>query len=179
MKRYVAFLRAINVGGKNKISMSDLKVCFEELGAVDVKTCLNSGNVIFSHQEMNEVNFHDQLETTINKRFHLNIPVFILSQEELEDILSNAPDWWGSDDKETYDNLIFIMPPITSVEVCSELGEPKEEIEKITNYGNTIFWSFNRKEYQKTNWWSKTTNTKSSKKLTIRTANTVRKVVKM
>ena len=42
-----------------------------------------------------------------------------------------------------------------------------------------IFWSFSRKDYQKTNWWPKTTNTNVSKKLTIRTANTVRKIVRM
>jgi len=42
-----------------------------------------------------------------------------------------------------------------------------------------FFWSFSRKDYQKTNWWPKTTNTNVSKKLIIRTANTVRKIVRM
>ena len=50
---------------------------------------------------------------------------------------------------------------------------------KIQNYKDVIFWSFSRKDYQKTNWWPKTTNTNVSKKLTIRTANTVRKIVRM
>lgn len=54
MKRYIAFLRGINVGGKNKIPMACLKTVFEELGSADVKTCLNSGNVIFSRDENNE-----------------------------------------------------------------------------------------------------------------------------
>lgn len=179
MKRYIAFLRGINIGGKNKISMPGLKVGFEELGSAEVKTCLNSGNVIFSHDRNDEEDFPGRLETMINERFNLDIPVFVISKEELEDILNNAPGWWGNDNKETYDNLIFIMPPTTYIEVCREIGEPKEEFEKINGYGKAIFWSFSRKDYQKTNWWSKTANTNISGRLTIRTANTVRKIAGM
>ena len=90
-----------------------------------------------------------------------------------------APDWWGSDDKEIYDNLIFIIPPATYDEVYSEIGKPKEELEMIAHYENVVFWSFHRKDYQKTNWWSKTASVSIGKKLTIRTANTIRKIVKM
>ncbi|MDY4194376.1 MAG: DUF1697 domain-containing protein, partial [Bariatricus sp.] len=48
MKRYVALLRGINISGKNKVPMSELKKCFEKLAFEEVKTYLNSGNVIFS-----------------------------------------------------------------------------------------------------------------------------------
>lgn len=177
MKRYIAFLRGINISGKNKISMSGLKAGFEELGLVEVKTYLNSGNVIFSSDD--EEDFSGQLETIIKDRFDLDIPVFVVLKEELEDILHNAPDWWGTENKEIYDNLIFIMPPTTFTEVFSEIGEPKEEFEKIKNYKKTVFWSFSRKDYKKTNWWSKTASANISSKLTIRTANTVRKIVGM
>ena len=51
MKRYIAFLRGINISGKNKIPMAELKACFEELGFLEVRTYLNSGNVIFSSDE--------------------------------------------------------------------------------------------------------------------------------
>ena len=179
MKRYIAFLRGINVGGKNKIQMSCLKASFEEMGLTEVKTWLNSGNVIFSRDRNDEEDFSGRLEAMINERFNLDIPFFVISKEELEDILNNAPDWWGDDNKETYDNLIFIMPPTTPVEVCREIGKPKEEFEKIKSYRNALFWSFNRKNYQKTNWWSKTASANISGKLTIRTANTVRKVIGM
>ena len=50
---------------------------------------------------------------------------------------------------------------------------------KIENYDNVIFWSFNRKEYRKINWWSKTASIDISNRLTIRTANTIKKIVKM
>ena len=53
MKRYIAFLRGINISGKNKISMAELKKNFEELGFEEVKTYLNSGNVIFLSDDEN------------------------------------------------------------------------------------------------------------------------------
>lgn len=53
MKKYIAFLRGINISGKNKISMSDLKVEFEGLGFTEVSAYLNSGNVVFSSETDN------------------------------------------------------------------------------------------------------------------------------
>lgn len=177
MKRYIAFLRGVNISGKNRVPMAELKKAFDELEFEEVKTYLNSGNVIFSSNENNIGSFTSRIETMIKNQFGLDIPVFIISKEELEDILQRAPDWWGKGKKEIYDNLIFIMPPATFTEVWGEIGKPKEELEKIKDYKEAVFWSFSRKDYQKTNWWPKTANANISNKLTIRTANTVRKIV--
>ena len=179
MKRYIALLRGVNISGKNKVPMAELKKGFEELGFAEVRTYLNSGNVIFSSDEGGMEGFTNQIETMIQRHFGIDIPVFVISKEALEDILAHAPDWWGSEDKATYDNLIFIIPPATFVDVFGEIGEPKEELEKIEGYKETVFWSFSRKDYQKTNWWPKTASANISTKLTIRTANTVRKIVEM
>ena len=179
MKRYIAFLRGVNISGKNKVPMAELKKGFEELDFSEVKTYLNSGNVAFSSDEDNIEVLTSQAETMINRKFGLDIPVFVISKGKLEDILQNAPEWWGDEKKEIYDNLIFIMPPATFAEVWGEIGEPKEELEKIKEYREAVFWSFSRKDYQKTNWWPKTASANISSKLTIRTANTVRKIVGM
>lgn len=179
MKRYVALLRGINIGGKNKIPMAELKKEFEELGFEEVKTYLNSGNVIFSSDNDSIEKLTKLIETAMKNQFGFNIPVLVMLKDKLGDILHNAPNWWGNNNKEIYDNLIFIMPPITFSDVYNEIGEPKEEWEKIKNYNEVIFWSFSRKDYQKTNWWSKTASANISIKLTIRTANTVRKIVGM
>ena len=176
MKIYIAFLRGINISGKNKVPMAELKKAFEELGGGAVKTYLNSGNVIFSSDEDNIGSLTSRIEAMIKERFSLDIPVFVISKEDLEDILQHAPDWWGNENKEIYDNLIFIMPPATFAELWGEIGEPREGLEKIKDYKETVFWSFSRKDYQKTNWWPKTAGMNISQKLTIRTANTVRKL---
>lgn len=177
MKRYIALLRGINISGKNKVPMAELKKAFEELGVGAVKTYLNSGNVIFSSDDENIEGLTSRIEAMIKDQFGLDIPVFVTSKEDLEDTLQHAPDWWGNENKEIYDNLIFIMSPATFAEVWGEIGEPREGLEKIKDYKAAVFWSFSRKDYQKTNWWPKTASANISGKLTIRTANTVRKIV--
>ena len=179
MKRYIALLRGINISGKNKISMSELKSGFMELGYADVITHLNSGNVVFSTDENDENILADKIKEMIRERFGLDIPVFVILQEELEEVLSKAPDWWGTDDKETYDNLIFVMPFATAEIIAEKIGEPTKELEQIYIYKNTVFWSFDRKEYAKANWWRKTATAGIGEMITIRTANTLRRIVKM
>lgn len=98
---------------------------------------------------------------------------------ELADILSNYPNWWGTDDKVIYDNLIFIIPPMKYEEIYQTIGEPREGNEKIKEYNNSIFWSYDLKNYRKSNWWSKIASTNISGKITIRTANTMRKVLEI
>ena len=168
MKRYLAFLRGINISGKNKIPMAELKKGFETLAFGSVKTYLNSGNVVFSSEEDDIRTFTVQIEDMIQRQFGLAVPVFVISQEELEDILRRAPDWWGNDDQEIYDNLIFVMSPAVCADVFRELGEPKEGLETARDYKNAIFWSFKRKQYQKTNLWSRTASTDISANITIR-----------
>lgn len=177
MKRYVALLRGINISGKNKISMSELKEGFAELDFIEVTTHLNSGNVIFSSVFDDKNVLSNKIRLMINGRFDLDIPVFIVLQEELEELLNHAPNWWGDDNKEIYDNIIFLMPPLSYEVFYDEIGNPRAEYEKVHHYKDVVFWSFSRKDYQKTNWWRETASANISNKITIRTANTVRKIV--
>ena len=179
MERYIALLRGINVSGKNKIPMAELKAGFEAAGFEEVKTYLNSGNVVFSSDEADTGKLADRIESLIREQFDLEIPVFVMTKSALEDILCHAPDWWGGADKAIYDNLIFMLPPTTFDDVFAEIGEPKAGMEQIQPYKNAIFWSFSRKDYRKTNWWSKIASMDIGKKLTIRTARTVRKIAGM
>ncbi len=176
MERYIALLRGINISGKNKIAMSELKAGFIKQGYSAVSTYLNSGNVVFSSNE-DDISVHaETIKTMIKNQFSLDIPVFIISQKELQEILNNAPDWWGGNNKEIYDNLIFMFPELSYDQFYNEIGDLKDGYEKACNYKNAIFWSFKRKDYQKTNWWSKTASSAVSDKITIRTANTIRKI---
>lgn len=179
IRNYIAFLRGINISGKNKIPMAELKKSFEELFYTNVKTYLNSGNVVFESSHEDLIIITHEIEDKIKEKFGLTIPVFVITKEALRDILFNAPTWWGGDGKETYHNLIFIIPPLTTADVLKELGEPKEGLETFSCFDNAIFWSFDREKYQKTNWWAKTATAPISQSITIRTANTLRKVADM
>ena len=177
--KYIALLRGINISGKNKISMSELKLELEKNKYQNVSTYLNSGNVIFECDMSNEKIIMQDIHEIIKTKFNLEIPIYIINELKLENILNNAPKWWGTDDKEIYDNLIFIIPPAKYEEVYNAIGEPKENIEKIKEYNNSIFWSYDLKNYRKSNWWVKTASTYIKDKITIRTANTMRKILEI
>lgn len=179
MKQYIAFLRGINISGKNKIVMSDLKAEFECMKFSDVSTYLNSGNVLFTSDSDDIKEMKDAIEEMIQHRFGLQIPVHIISQEDLADILANAPVWWGTENKDKYDNLIFIITSDRTETICDMIGQPSDGLETIEVYRNSIFWTFDRKSYQKCNWWKKTAREGIAEKLTIRTANTLRKICKL
>ena len=177
--KYIALLRGINISGKNKISMSELKLELEKNKYQNVSTYLNSGNVIFESNINNKEDIMKDIYKIIKNKFNLEIPIFVMTSLELEDILNNNPKWWGTENKEIYDNLIFIIPPTKYEDVYNTIGDPKEDIEKIKEYNNSIFWSYDLKNYRKSNWWSKTASTNISDKITIRTANTMKKVLKI
>ena len=82
--RYIAFLRGINISGKNKIAMSDLKREFEHLGFTDVSTYLNSGNVLFSSENRSIADMKCVIEKMLCTGFGLEIPVHVISREDLE-----------------------------------------------------------------------------------------------
>lgn len=178
MIRYIALLRGINISGKNKIAMPELKKGFEELNFFEVLTYINSGNIIFSSNIKDTDIISNNIKVMIKNKFNLNIPVFIITTQELTQILKKAPDWWGNNNKEIYDNIIFIIPPATYEEVFLSVGEAKQEYEKIDNYNNVIYWSFELKNYSKTNW-IKTANSKINNNVTIRTANTMKKLIEL
>lgn len=179
MKRYVALLRGINVSGKNRIAMSELKSGLEELGYADVRTYLNSGNAVFSVDEEDEIALANAIGDVIRKRLGLDIPVFVILQERLEALLRKAPDWWGTSDKDVYDNLIFVMPGATAESIAGRIGEPTTELEQVCICDNAVFWSFDRRRYAKANWWKKTASAGIGEMITIRTANTLKKVAAM
>lgn len=179
MKRYVALLRGVNISGKNKISMPELKTAFAAKGYEDVRTHLNSGNVIFSTDDTEEEALAAKINELIRTGFELDIPVFVILQETLAELLDEAPDWWGTEDKELYDNLIFIIPPATAEEIAEKIGEPTKELERVLVHKNVIFWSFDRKKYAKANYWKKTAGEEVRDALTIRTANTLKKIAGM
>lgn len=179
MRKYIAFLRGINISGKNKIVMSGLKTEFEQLGFSDVSTYLNSGNVLFASESESITEIKRVIKAMINDKFNLDIPVYVVRKENLSDILDNAPSWWGTGNKEKYDNLIFVITEDTTDAICDMLGRPTDGLELVQVYKDVIFWNFDRNAYQKCNWWKKTAGADIAEKLTIRTANTVKKLLEI
>ncbi|SRR5690554_2188155 len=89
MVKKIAILRGINVGGKRKILMADLKSMFSNLGFKDVITYIQSGNIIFE-SNLDDLELATQIENAILNKFKFEVPVIIRSNLDLEEaILSN------------------------------------------------------------------------------------------
>ncbi len=177
MEKYIALLRGINVGGKNKISMPELKELFEQRGFLEVSTYINSGNIIFSSEGKDELRLKEDCETMIIERFQLNISVGVIRAEDLEAALKHAPSWWGVD-KNSKHNAIFVIPPATAEEVMQAVGEAKPDYEKVDSYGRVIFWSAPMDTFSRTRY-SKIVGSAVYDSITIRNANTTIKLLQL
>lgn len=175
--KYIALLRGINVGGNNKVSMAELRACFEEAGFTNVSTYINSGNVFFESAEVDEAKLVRQCEAAIETRVGFRVVCAVISAREIADSLAHAPNWWdkGTDVKH---NALFVIAPKTAKEIMNEAGEPKPEYEQVAAHGRVIFWSAPVKTFGRTQY-GKIVGTKAYQSITIRNSNTARKLVEL
>jgi uncharacterized protein (DUF1697 family) len=85
--RQIALLRGVNVGGNKRVEMARLRALLEELGYRDVRTYVNSGNVVFSGPRRSE----QHLEAAIAKTFGFEVPVVLRTRDELADVVRANP----------------------------------------------------------------------------------------
>ncbi len=90
--RHVALLRGINIVGKaSRVSMADLRVLFERLGFRDVRTLLNSGNVVFSVPDNRRGDVRGRIEKALAARLGLDSRVIVLSRREVAAVVRDNP----------------------------------------------------------------------------------------
>jgi len=89
--RYVAFLRAINVGGKRMIKMEALRRDFESAGYQNVRTFIASGNVIFDATETDPDSLARKIEKKLLKAFGHDVTVMVLTLSELQRAVKSNP----------------------------------------------------------------------------------------
>jgi uncharacterized protein (DUF1697 family) len=90
LKTYVALLRGINLGARNKVSMPDLRALFESLGAEDVETYVQSGNVVFRSRD-NAGKLTDAIEKRIGRDLGLSVTVLLRTQQQLAKVFAGNP----------------------------------------------------------------------------------------
>jgi len=88
---YVALLRGINMGGKNKLPMKELCALFVELGCKDVRHYIQSGNVVFKAAPALAKQAPDKIAHRITERFGLNVPVILRSAGEMGEVAQGNP----------------------------------------------------------------------------------------
>ena len=177
MIEYIALLRAVNVGGKNKVTMSILKQEMQTKGFQNVITYINSGNILFDSEFSKEHNT-DILRSIIIDSFTLDIDVIIVSAKDLEESLSFVPVWWHDGNKEVVHNALFLFDPKTRDEMLEYTQNYDSDIESVFIYEDMIFWSANRPSYTKTKL-GKLGSTRLYQNMTIRNSNTVHRLIEL
>lgn len=90
MATWIALLRGINVGGKNKIKMAELRAALESAGLADIQTYIQSGNIVFkSSQTAGKLQI--LVKTTIESGWGYDVPTMVLKANELKKIVANNP----------------------------------------------------------------------------------------
>ncbi len=105
MFTYVSLLKGLNVGGHNKIKMTELKKSIEGIGATNVITYIQSGNVVFNHSEADSELIRKKIENSVELHIGKWIPCWVFRNTLLEKITATLP----FDDLDTIDDGSHIM----------------------------------------------------------------------
>lgn len=174
MTDYIAFLRGINVGGKNLISMKTLCEVLSEAGFENVRSYIQSGNVFFSSSNANQAGLAAQIKQSIQKKFTLAVEVVVFSEVEWRGIIEAAPAWWGKD-SEWKHNILILMKPTSMSDVMAAIGEPKLDIEQMQAGKRVVYQSVSFKLFGRTTA-SRLVGKPIYKDITIRNYNTATKL---
>jgi uncharacterized protein (DUF1697 family) len=173
---YVALLRGINVGGKNKVDMKLLKATFEGLGMTDVKTYINSGNVIFSTKDRGKARLTTVIEDALARRFGFNIEVLVRDLKSMKALVNAIPRDW-TDDKTMRCYVMFLWDDVNRPSVLKQLVI-KPKLDDVRYASGAIVWRVDRKDLTKSGM-MRLMVTPLYKRMTIRNVNTTRKLVEL
>jgi len=161
---FVALLRGINLGAKNKVDMKSLKALFEEMGYENVRTYIQTGNVIFDNVTYDV----RQIENMLRETYGFDIPVVVRSKEELEEIQQHP---------------IFFKEQVYVIFLAHDISDEQQALldslvddEFVVWNGRNVIISLSKNYHQ-----TKFTNAFFEKKLdmasTARNRNTVNKIL--
>ncbi|MDD2921243.1 MAG: DUF1697 domain-containing protein [Anaerolineales bacterium] len=133
MEQYIAFLRAINVGGHKVIKMEDLRGMFESYGFANVSTYINSGNVIFESGEkiLSEGRIEDRLEKSLGYK----VEIFLRTMREIKNIAAHTP--FQARDGETV-HVVFLREA-PDKQAQQALASLKSEADDFAAIGKEIY----------------------------------------
>lgn len=176
MHIYVILLRGINVGGKNKVSMVELKRCLEELGFSNVVTYIVSGNVILqSKKHADEVKA--QIEAALPRVFKLDIEhikVLVLSRSQLQAVIDNKPEGFGDQPEKYHSDAVFLMG--IGADEATKIFNPRAGVDKIW-LGSGLIYSQRLSALRTKSRLSKIVASPLYKSMTIRSWNTTTKLL--
>ena len=173
---YVALLRGINVGGKNKVDMKQLKAAFEQAGMTSVRTYINSGNVVLSSAIRSRSRLAEQLEGAIADSFGFHVRVLVRDRKAMRALGDALPKSWVNDASMKCD-VMFLWDEVARPSIVTELPL-KPEIDEVKYAGGAILWRCDAKKVTRSGL-MKLAGTPLYKQMTIRNCNTTRKLIEL
>jgi len=135
---YIALLRGINVGGRRTVKMEKLKSIMESLEFQNVKTYIQSGNVLFETEARDTNLLRQSIESKLDEELGFKIPAIVRTGAELEDVVKQNPFHSGTESENTNLHLTFLS------------SEPDEKaLDRLASYKNDVddFRVLNREVY--------------------------------
>jgi uncharacterized protein (DUF1697 family) len=170
---YLALLRGINVGGKNIIKMDYLKRLFEELNFSDVKTYIQSGNILFKDFESDRIKVSEKIKKALDNQ----IDVMILTYSDMKKIVTEKPDKFGEENEKYRYDIMFLLEPLTAKEAVKEI-KTRDGVDEIYEGNKIIYFQRLIEEITKS-YISKIVGTPIYQKITIRNWNTTKKLYEL
>jgi len=167
---WLALLRGVNVGGKNRVEMARLRASFEQLGFEDVRTYINSGNVIFRHAEAPDA---AAIERALEAEFGFAIKVTLRDRRNVAAISAALPDDWVNDASMKCD-VMFLWDHVDSRRALDELTI-KPGIDDVKPVEGALIWRVDRPAVTRSGM-MKMVGGELYKSMTVRNCNTVRKL---
>ena len=136
MKTYIALLRGINVGGHKKVPMAELRELLSKSGFENVRTYIQSGNIILQSSEVNLSKIESDIQQSIFSHFGFEVPVIANTRKEFQVIFDTCP--YSEEQKE---NSYFIMlSAIPETELLSLVSDITFENEEFVIINDCIYF---------------------------------------
>lgn len=174
MPKYVAFLRAINVGG-HVVKMDHLRLVFEGLNFKNVETFIASGNVIFDTTAKNTRSLEKKIEEALKARLGYEVLTFVRSMPEIASIAQLKPFGDAGLNEEGQVLYIGFMADSPTAASCQKLQLCSTEVEELCVIGREVYWLHRRRLGESTlsgALFEKTLGMKA----TLRNSNTIKRI---
>ena len=178
MNTYVILIRGINVGGKNKVRMADLRQCLEELGFAQVSTYIASGNVILESDQQPDT-IKTQIEGMLPEKFTLDnklIKVLVLTRRQFQAVIENKPKGFGDQPDQYHSDAIFLID--IDMDQAMPVFSPREGVDKIWA-GEGVIYSQRLSAQRTKSRLSKIMAAPAYKSMTIRSWQTTTKLLEL
>ena len=137
--KYVALIRAINVGGRNLMRMSDVRACLEAREFQRVSTYIQSGNILFESDVSSVTTLTAALEKAFSDSFDHSAGVFVRSHRQMQKIVADAPKEWKKG-ATLRRNVAFLRKPLTTTKAVAAI-DPKPGVDSVKAGDDVVYMS--------------------------------------